>query len=60
MRLRYAVHGTIGMLLLAGERGRKSKRQVLNLLRKIPQRSTLHASKKLLSTVIARLQEGTV
>jgi predicted nucleic acid-binding protein len=53
------VHGTIGVLLLAWQRGRKSKRQLLNLLRTIPERSTLHISPRLLTDLIARVKEET-
>lgn len=56
--LRYAVHGTLGLLLLAVERGRRSRRQVFNLLRTIRSKSTLHVSTKVLTAVIAQLQEG--
>jgi predicted nucleic acid-binding protein len=54
--LNYEVHGTIGVLMDAWRRGGRTKRQILSLLRTIPQKSTLHISLKLLNTVIAQVQ----
>jgi predicted nucleic acid-binding protein len=55
--LSYTVHGTLGVLLLAWQRGLKSRRQILRLLQTMHQRSTLHVSRKLLNTIIARVHE---
>lgn len=54
----YSVHGTIGILLRGLAHGLKTKRQVLNLLKAIPQRSTLHITKTLLHAIIAQVQEN--
>lgn len=54
--LKYEVHGTVGVLLLGWERGRRSKRQVLSLLKAVRTKSTLHISEKLLSAIIAQVQ----
>jgi predicted nucleic acid-binding protein len=59
-KMNFAVRGTIGVLLTAPERGRRSKRQLLNLLRRIPQRSTLWISRKFLNFIIAKVIEGTL
>jgi predicted nucleic acid-binding protein len=59
-KMNFAVRGTIGVLLTAPERRRRSKRQLLNLLRRIPNRSTLWISRKLLNSIIAKVIEGTL
>jgi predicted nucleic acid-binding protein len=51
-RLGYEVHGTIGVVLRALRRRQRSKRQVLNLLRAIPSRSTLFIDQRLLESII--------
>ena len=51
-QLGYDVHGTIGMLVRALRRQQRTKRQVLNLLRAIPRRSTLFMERRLLESVI--------
>jgi len=56
-RLNYDVHGSIGVLLLGWDRGRRSRRQLLNLLRRLPDRCTLHISRQLLDSIIARVQQ---
>ena len=40
-RLGYEVHGTIGVVIRALRRQQRTKRQVVNLLRSVPHRSTL-------------------
>jgi len=59
-KLNFAVRGTIGVLLTARERGRRSRRQVLNLLRRVPQHSTLWISRNLLNSIILKVTEGTL
>jgi predicted nucleic acid-binding protein len=59
-QMNFAVRGTIGVLLTAPARGRRSRRQLLNLLRKIPQHSTLWISRKFLDSIISRVIEGTL
>jgi predicted nucleic acid-binding protein len=57
-QLGFEAHGTLGVLLFGWRRGRRSKRQTLNLLRAIPQRSSLHIDKKLLEGIISELREN--
>jgi predicted nucleic acid-binding protein len=54
--LDYEVHGTIGVVVRALRREQRTKRQVLNLLRAIPRRSTLHISDSLLNSVIDEIR----
>src|SRR5436309_10159389 len=51
-RLGYEVHGTIGVVVRALRRRRRTKRQVLNLLRSIPRKSSLFIDSRLLDSVI--------
>jgi predicted nucleic acid-binding protein len=57
-RLDYAVHGTIGVLLRAVRRRQRSKRQLLNLLKNLPSRSTLFIESELLAHVIEQVKKG--
>jgi len=57
-RLGYQVHGTVGVLVRALRQGQRTKRQVLNLLRAIPRRSTLYISRPLLDSVIEELKDA--
>ncbi len=52
----YPVQGTIGVLVFGWRQGQRSRRQLLNLLRTLPQRSTLHVSKAILHGVISEVQ----
>jgi predicted nucleic acid-binding protein len=54
--LGYEVHGTLGMILQAIDRGLRSRRQVLNPLRKLPERSSLHLKPELLEAAIASVR----
>jgi predicted nucleic acid-binding protein len=54
--LQLSVHGTLGILLRAIRRGQRSAREVLDLLRAIPERSTLHIKPSLLLEVIAEVE----
>lgn len=56
----YEVNGTIGMLIRSFQRGQRSKRQVLRVLRDIPICSSLHVRKSLLNSVILQVEEGVV
>jgi predicted nucleic acid-binding protein len=56
--LGFEVHGTIGMLVRAIRMGRRSHPEVLSVLRELPQRSTLHLSAKLLSSIITSVEES--
>lgn len=51
-RLEYEVHGTIGVIVRALRRGQRTKKQVLNLLRAVPHRSSLLVQVKLLDFVM--------
>lgn len=46
------VHGTIGMLIRAIRRAQRTKEQVLELLRAIPAKSTLHLKRSFLAKII--------
>lgn len=52
----FAVHGTIGLLVRAIRTGMRTQQDVLTILRRLPQRSTLHISNRLLATVIAKVE----
>jgi predicted nucleic acid-binding protein len=57
-RLEYEVHGTLGVIVRAIRRRQRTKRQVLNLLRSIPYRSTLFVERRLLESIIAGVQDA--
>lgn len=50
------VHGTLGLLVRAIRRGQRSRDQVLDLLRAIPERSSLHIRPSLLHEVVAQVE----
>lgn len=54
--LQLPVHGTIGILLRSLRRGQRSAPEVLELLRDIPERSTLHIKPSLLLEIIAEVE----
>ncbi len=54
--LGFPVHGTIGVLVRAIRRGLRSRDAVLETLRRLPQTSSLHISRDLLATVIAKVE----
>src|SRR5262245_1759854 len=56
-KLGYEVHGTVGIIVGAIAQNQRTKRQVLNLLRAIPRRSTLYIARSLLNSVIAEVTE---
>lgn len=49
--LGYEVHGTLGMLLLGLDAGRRTKRRVLSLWRNLRTKSSLHVTPSLLAVV---------
>lgn len=51
-RLGFEAHGTIGVVVRALRREQRTKRQVLNLLRAVPKRTTLFIEVRLLDDVI--------
>jgi predicted nucleic acid-binding protein len=55
-KLGHEVHGTIGVVVRALRSTQRTKRQVLNLLRAIPKRSTLFIAESLLTTVIEQVR----
>ncbi len=55
-RLDYEVHGTIGVVLRALRRGQRTKRQILNLLRALPRKSTLFIERRLLNSIIEQIE----
>jgi predicted nucleic acid-binding protein len=57
-RLGYEVHGTIGVVVRALRHEQRTKRQVLNVLRSIPRRSTLFIDPKLLEYIIEEVKEA--
>jgi len=54
--LGYRAHGTLGILLRAVRREQRSRRQILDLLRELPSRSTLHLSADLLNQIVAEVE----
>lgn len=56
--LRIGTHGTIGILVRAIRRGQRTKEEVLEVLRSIPNRSTLHLKRSLLESVISEVEGG--
>jgi len=50
-------HGTLGILLRAIRRGQRSKDSLLEILRELPQRSSLHLKPSLLDNVIREAEE---
>jgi predicted nucleic acid-binding protein len=54
-QLGYDVHGTIGVILQALPRGARTKQQVINVLRSIPERSSLFISPQLLDGVVRQV-----
>lgn len=50
------VHGTLGVLLRAARRGKRSRGDVLELLRTLPSRSSLHIRRSLLVSVIRQVE----
>lgn len=52
------VHGTIGILLRSIRRGALTRLEVLDVLKSIRQRSTLHLSERLWAEVVALVVDG--
>jgi len=49
-------HGTIGLLIRSVRRGQRPAHEVLDLLRSLPQKSTLHVRPALLDAIIQQLE----
>jgi predicted nucleic acid-binding protein len=52
------VHGSIGVLLRSIRRGRRSREEVLELLRSVPSKSTLHIRPSLLEEIIREVEDS--
>jgi predicted nucleic acid-binding protein len=52
------VHGTLGVLVRSIRAGRRTKEEILAILRDLPGRSTLHISRGLLAEVVERVYKG--
>ena len=48
----FQTHGTIGLILRSHRRGKISKAEMLQLLRELPARTTLHLRKELLDSIL--------
>ncbi len=57
-QLGYKVHGTLGVLIRTIRRKLMSPQKVVDILRSIPQKSTLHIKPSLLENVIQQIEEG--
>jgi predicted nucleic acid-binding protein len=55
-QLRIPVHGTLGIVLRAARTRQLSAREVVDLLRALPERSTLHVRPSLLREIIAEVE----
>jgi len=56
-QLGYNVHGTIGVLIRAIRRNQRSPQQVLDILKRLPNQSTLFIRRNLLEEIISRLRK---
>ena len=54
----FRVHGTIGLLIRTIRAGMKGKPEVVHLLGLLPERSTLHISRRLLRDIIQQVAES--
>ncbi|MFT3790404.1 MAG: hypothetical protein QM741_04860 [Rudaea sp.] len=50
-------HGTLGILVRAIRRRQRDKQQVLNLLKQIPERSSLHIRAELLANIVRQVAD---
>jgi predicted nucleic acid-binding protein len=56
-RMGFRVHGTIGVIVRAIRRGRKSPEEVLSIIGSIPSRSTLFIKSALLKEVAVQIKK---
>ena len=56
--LGFAVHGTIGILIRSMRTGQRTQQQIINLLRGLPDQSSLHISRQLLRKVVAEVERA--
>ena len=54
--LGFAVRGTIGILVRSIRIGLRTRQEVVNLLRQLPEKSSLHLSRQLLERVLAEIE----
>ena len=57
--LDFTVHGSIGILIRSVRTAQRTRQQILNLLRELPDQSTLHISRQLLRKVVAEIERAT-
>ena len=57
-RLGLRIHGTIGVIIRSMRRGRRTKDEVLELLRQLPSRSSLHIRASLLAEIIEQVKDA--
>ena len=57
--LGFIVRGTIGILIRSMRTAQRTRQQIINLLRGLPDQSSLHISRRLLSKVIAEVEKAT-
>lgn len=57
--LQVSAHGTLGVLLRAMQRGQRTPDEILNVLRVLPVRSTMHIKPGLLHEIIRQVEEST-
>jgi predicted nucleic acid-binding protein len=53
----YRVHGTIGLLIQSVRGGQRTSGEIIELLRALPQRSTLFIRPNLLQTIVEQLEK---
>jgi predicted nucleic acid-binding protein len=58
--LHYQIYGTLGIVLQGLQLGLRTKRQTLNILRRLPEKSTLYVRRALLDAVIARVRDASL
>jgi len=56
----FQTHGTVGLILRSHRRGQISKPEMLQLLRELPARTTLHIHKDFLAVIVARAEAEAV
>jgi predicted nucleic acid-binding protein len=57
--LGYQVRGTIGVLVRSIRTGKRSRQEIISLLKNLPHKSSLHISRGLLFQVIAEVEKST-
>jgi predicted nucleic acid-binding protein len=52
-----AVHGTIGILVRSIRVGSRTRQEIIDVLRELPHKSSLHISRRLLETVLVEVEK---